>query len=337
MDGYCSRLDYSERGTYYGGNGIENMELHSKIATEPGHHYFYAVGTTTSNSNFPLRSSGSGYYQDNFGGGYTDAFIAKFDDFQLSYSTYYGGAGDDWGSGIAIDPNNNMIYFCGTTSSSTPACSTCYCQLPNLGEFPMCDINNIYIDNTFNGGSNDAFIGCIDQYTELKWSSYVGGGINNEIDEATSLALYSNKIYMVGRTSDSKDNPYPSISDSHCYNQTNGLGGGGTNGIQDGFITRFYGNGLVGIDENTQNKNIFNIFPNPGTGIYYVEYDLHKSENFKLTIYNILGEEVFNFQLVALAGNNKNEINLSRFSDGLYFVKIYFENQTISKKIILQK
>jgi hypothetical protein len=91
----------------------------------------YMTGTTPS-TDFPLQSP----FQNTCGGcpTYVDAFVTKFNPSgtALVYSTYLGGADDDWGAGIAVDETGNAYVTGGTSSSDFPVqspfqgtCSSC--------------------------------------------------------------------------------------------------------------------------------------------------------------------------------------------------------------------
>jgi hypothetical protein len=73
----------------------------------------YVTGNTHS-SNFPTTASA---FQRDFGGG-SDAYVTKLNPAGtgLVYSSYLGGSGEDWGSGIALDSNANA-YVAGYTAS----------------------------------------------------------------------------------------------------------------------------------------------------------------------------------------------------------------------------
>lgn len=72
------------------------------------------------------------------------------------------------------------------------------------------------------------------------------------------------------------------------------------------------------------------LFPNPTSGLLNVNT---KEANTSLEVYNMIGEKIYSNNLVK--GNNT--IDLSGFSNGSYFVKIFNNNQTTTKKIILSK
>ena len=60
-----------------------------------------------------------GAFQTAYGGGAGDGFVTKLNDTgtAFAYSTYVGGAGEDWGNGIAVDAAGNA-YVTGRTYSA---------------------------------------------------------------------------------------------------------------------------------------------------------------------------------------------------------------------------
>jgi hypothetical protein len=74
-----------------------------------------------------------------------DAFVTKLSPAgtQVEYSTYLGGTGDDWGTGIALDPAGAAYVTGGTASADFPA--------TNEGFQPL-----------FGGGGSDAFVAKLD-------------------------------------------------------------------------------------------------------------------------------------------------------------------------------
>jgi hypothetical protein len=102
-----SSLLYS---TYLGGS---NTDSGSRIAVDV-HGNAYVTGTTA--GDFPVTPNAP---QSTFGGGGSDAFVAKLNAAgnSLRYSTYLGGSNSDSGSGIAVDVHGNA-YVTGVTSSA---------------------------------------------------------------------------------------------------------------------------------------------------------------------------------------------------------------------------
>jgi len=110
-----------------------------------------------------------------------DAFIVKLNPSGsgLVYSTYFGGAGADYGRSLAVDASNNA-YVTGYSDSA------------DLSTTPGA------YDTSFNGGT-DAFVTKINSSgTTLLYSTFIGGGGN---DSAYNLALNSaGNAFVTGNT-----------------------------------------------------------------------------------------------------------------------------------------
>ena len=143
--------------TYYGGNYDD--EAYGVSTDVSGN--VYITGYTTSTK--LLASSGA--YQTSFGGA-EDAFLAKFSSSgALSWSTYYGGSGDENGSGVSTDDSAN-IYITGNSSSGIGSSGL-------LAEFNSKGI--------------------------LSWATYYG----NDNPEGISVDVFGN-IYITGYTASTK-------------------------------------------------------------------------------------------------------------------------------------
>ncbi len=79
---------------------------------------------------------------------------------------------------------------------------------------------------------------------------------------------------------------------------------------------------ISGINEKTQPKSII-IFPNPSNGIFYLSKKVEK-----LKVLDSKGS-------ILLSDENTDEINLSRYSKGIYYLIIMDEKNKITKKLII--
>lgn len=86
----------------------------------------------------------------------------------------------------------------------------------------------------------------------------------------------------------------------------------------------------VGIIENISGTTI-NIYPNPSGGKFFIE--MEKIRNGVIEIYNVLGEKIYSSELI----NQKQEIDLSKEPNGIYFLQLKTENGIAIQRIILQK
>lgn len=97
----------------------------------------------------------------------------------------------------------------------------------------------------------------------------------------------------------------------------------------DGSIIETTKIGLSGSDKiNYINKRV-KIYPNPSSGIYTIQTkNLIKGI---ITVFDITGQKKSDCQITS----NKQTVNLSNFSKGIYFLKIKKKNIVIQKRIIL--
>ncbi len=170
----------------------------------------YIAGYTRSASDFPITAT---TFDSTHAGNY-DAFIAKLsrNGDSLLYSTFLGGAGDEYPLGIDID-NSHNIYIAGrTTSTDYPTTPGAY--------------------DTSHNGFVDAFVTKLaGNGTSLVYSTYLGGAGS---DEAHDLFVddYGN-AYIAGIAQDASP-PYPTTPGAYDTSH---------NGFQDVFVTKLNSTG----------------------------------------------------------------------------------------------
>jgi hypothetical protein len=187
-------------GTYYGG---PLFELASGVATDAAGNV-YMAGYTQSTSGI---ASAGGFQTTS--GGLTDAFLAKFNaNGNILWSTFYGGAGDDYANDVATDNLGNVV-MCGSANSNS--------GIASAGGF----------QNTLNAGSQDAFVVKFDANGNRLWGTYYGGV---QLEQGTGIAVSGSTIYLAGETAST----------------TNIASGGFQNsfgGFRDAFLVKFDGAG----------------------------------------------------------------------------------------------
>jgi hypothetical protein len=152
-------------GSYLGGsNPDSNGENGDGVAVD-GYGMAYVAGTTYSRD-FPVTP---GAFQVTFGGGESDAFLAKFNPYASSgpasvlYSTYLGGGGGDYGYTVAVDAIGNAVISGATTSGK---------QLPSFPTTPGA------LQPNWNGSWGD-YSGFVTKMNaagnNLIFSTYLGG------------------------------------------------------------------------------------------------------------------------------------------------------------------
>jgi hypothetical protein len=165
-------IDPQVYSTYLGGSG---GDVGLGIAVDSSGDT-YVTGYTDS-TDFPTMNP----LQPVNGGGAFDAFVARLNPTgsALVYSTYLGGSGNDFGSGIAVDSSGNT-YVVGATSST---------DFPTMNPLQPA-----------NGGSNDAFVAELNPTgSALVYSTYLGG---SDVDYGFGIAVDSSgSAHVTGQTS----------------------------------------------------------------------------------------------------------------------------------------
>ena len=91
-----------------------------------------------------------------------------------------------------------------------------------------------------------------------------------------------------------------------------------------------------GIEDYLGNVGI-QVYPNPNRGNFYIEFNSKSSANLEYKVINSLGEVIYSKQNITVNGQYKETVDLSGFAEGMYFVVISNIDQTIHKRIIIQK
>ncbi len=212
-DGYVTKINATGNGlvysTYLSGSGFDWPCGWAITIDSSGNAY---VVMETNSTDLPTNASS---YQENYGGGLFDAFVAKINPSgsALVYSTYLGGSSTDASWAIVVDSSGNAYVSGFTTSTDFPT------ESPYQG--------------SYGGGVKDVFVAKINPSgSALIYSTYLGGSGE---DYSHGLAIDSSgNAYVTGKT---KSTNFPTASSFQGSNAGN----------FDVFVTKINatGNGLV--------------------------------------------------------------------------------------------
>lgn len=174
QEGFVAKLDAAGGSllfsTYIGGTSQDEV---SEIEVMPNGD-IYVTGFTRSTTGFPMNG-----YANAFGGGLADGFVAKYNSGGTRiYSTYLGGAGDDWGYAIAVNSAGEAFItgYAGPGFPTTPG---------------------VY-QPAFAGTTIDAFVTKINAAgTALVFSTYYGGTNGAETGEGIAINILD-EVYISG-------------------------------------------------------------------------------------------------------------------------------------------
>jgi hypothetical protein len=161
--------------TYAGGSSYDRA---LNIATDSSGNV-YITGETSSNNFTPIKNA----VKDKFGGE-NDAFVMKINSAgnQILYSTYLGGSGYEWASGLTVD-SSGSAYITGLTTSTN---------------FPL----EKPLQPSKPGGPQDAFVTKLSSDgSTLIFSTYLGGNAGQGSDGGTGTAIdAAGNVYVTGIT-----------------------------------------------------------------------------------------------------------------------------------------
>ncbi|MBC7383041.1 MAG: T9SS type A sorting domain-containing protein, partial [Bacteroidia bacterium] len=90
---------------------------------------------------------------------------------------------------------------------------------------------------------------------------------------------------------------------------------------------------ITGIHSQSANENRWKVYPNPSTGALYIVNSSMLKESGQVQLLNAMGQIVLE---ESMNGNYKN-IDLSKLNNGIYFVKISSDKQSVIKRVVLSK
>lgn len=93
---------------------------------------------------------------------------------------------------------------------------------------------------------------------------------------------------------------------------------------------------VVGKEAYTGRNTELSIFPNPSTGLLHLQMSLPEQETVKLSVFNILGQEIYASQSVHHAGSYQSNIDLQNYPAGLYLLQIHISAGILTKQLILE-
>jgi len=248
---------------YIGTNGIDEC-----YSLSSNNSHIFIVGSL--GNGFQLQSNGNALF-NNYSGGGTDGFIAKFDiQNSLVWATYYGGSNIDYAYSCKLDNNDNLFVWGWTKSSNITT------KKPNFN-------NNAFVQN-YSNGDFDFFILRLNSNGVKEWATYFGGLGLDKATKSEGIICNSNGVYFFGTTTSTNISTLLPLQSSF-------------GGIEDGLIagfdyncnrvyTSYWGgsdidninaactdaNGNIYITGNTKSGTNFPLFPSQSNQLFTQNY-----------------------------------------------------------------
>ncbi|GAA4392770.1 hypothetical protein GCM10023186_43680 [Hymenobacter koreensis] len=78
------------------------------------------------------------------------------------------------------------------------------------------------------------------------------------------------------------------------------------------------------------------VYPNPSTGIVHVAVSGFEGRKTELRVLNVIGTVVYRESMTELDNRFTRTLDLSRFTSGLYYVKIDSDNTSVMRKLVIR-
>lgn len=92
----------------------------------------------------------------------------------------------------------------------------------------------------------------------------------------------------------------------------------------------------VGIEEANFNGNV-SVYPNPNNGAVTLEVEMQKEAELAVGLYDMIGKQVWLDSDLGQIASLRKQYDLSQIPDGVYFIRIYADNQMTVQKLIKQQ
>ncbi len=299
-DGYGTKIKADVNGNIYMiGNAGPATFTTNCGASNSGAFPLCDPGGTAYFQNIHLSSPGSGTSTNTF---HYDGYIARFNSqTALTWSTLFGGNGDDYMMGLTVDDTNQKLYVTGFTQSTSSGVQNCNFT---SNTFPLCNSNgSYYYQDRLNGNGStpegDGFISKFDLSTlALEWSTFYGGSAEDAISSV--VTDNNNNVFIAGYTKTSTagspacgvpgNNGFPFCAAS-SYTQS--FGGG-----YDVFVSKFSSGGILAWSS---------YFGGPSNDIV-----VEKNSDPKIAWNNVTGD-------VVVSGNTRNTTFFPNASSGTMY------------------
>lgn len=107
------------------------------------------------------------------------------------------------------------------------------------------------------------------------------------------------------------------------------------------FNFKVQGTGTVAVTtriaSNDSDLNAFALYPNPASDYLTIKLNLSTSENVKYIMFDVSGKIVNSGELLFDKGNQEKSINTSLIGNGVYFIKLTYDNVIKVQKMIITK
>jgi plastocyanin len=91
-----------------------------------------------------------------------------------------------------------------------------------------------------------------------------------------------------------------------------------------------------GIDPESLSASMFNCYPNPFTKNMSLDFEITKSAKVNIDILSISGQKVMTLEMNAAAGSHHEILDMGKYSNGIYFLRINIDGVPAKEAILVK-
>ncbi len=93
--------------------------------------------------------------------------------------------------------------------------------------------------------------------------------------------------------------------------------------------------GFTGIEDVVTSKKVY-IYPNPNSGLFTVEMNLHKNTSLSFELYNFTGQLIYAEEIGNISNSYTQQIDISNYAKGIYYLQVVSDGGVMTKKVFYQ-
>lgn len=324
---------FSFKSNYWGSTTVSDIESYihdykddiTLYATVDFSSYLSSKNTVCTSNNFPCNADFT-YEVDGDSVTFTDKSTAG-NSYDITWLYGNGQTGSGSVSGHKYATKGNYTA-CVVIYNISTLCYDTFCQTIVVdGDTSSCeaafylgvDTTNaykLYVINTSKGVTSN---------TNYIWA--FGDGKGSTLKTPSHTYSSNGKYQLCLTLVDTAANCYSTYCDTITVDST------GISGFSLEFIDE---SDLTGTEEIKSFEDL-TVYPNPSTGEVFVKVNSISSENVELIVTNSMGQTVLIQNHFIPAGESAIQINMSEFSNGLYFIRLENKNTSGNSKVLLNK
>lgn len=171
----------------------------------------------------------------------------------------------------------------------------------------------------------------------LEWKAYGMVGLKAFQIYMDTSALFTNPIMFTAYdTTYQITEPEQLLGNRNYHWKVRMISGADTSEFSEPWMFRT--TGQIGFEEQELSNSNISIYPNPTyTGKINISINAPGEKTIDLSISNMIGQVVYNNRIQMTSGNHVYNIDLTSLENGIYFVKLQDNNDSFTRKIIINK